>query len=86
MLHPKEDANIRSLRVRIQVTEHDEREPWLIVSSHHEEVELPDDVAFFRWVAEHYPKSRYSVDPDPWAMSPKRFKGRTESPRGCRAF
>ena len=66
------DANIRSLRYGFQLTEHDEKKPWLIVSQRHEEVELPDDAAFYRWIAEHYPKNRYSVDPDPWTMSPKR--------------
>jgi hypothetical protein len=25
---------------------------------------IPDDAASFRWVAEHYPKHRFSVDPD----------------------
>jgi hypothetical protein len=68
-----QDANIRSMRrYGFQLTEHDEQKPWLIVGSRHEEIELPDDAAFFRWVAEHYPKHRYSVDPDPWTTSPNR--------------
>jgi hypothetical protein len=59
-------------RYGFQVTEHDEHRPWLIVSSRHEDVELPDDAAFYSWIAERYPTSRYSIDPDPWTMSPNR--------------
>jgi hypothetical protein len=67
------DANIRSMRrYGFQLTEHDEQKPWLILSQRHEEVELPGDAAFYSWIAKHYPNSRYSVDPDPWTMSPNR--------------
>ncbi len=58
-------------RYGFQLTEHHEHKPWLVINSRHEEVELPDDVAFYSWIAEHYPKHRYSVDPDPWTMSLK---------------
>jgi hypothetical protein len=43
-----------------------------VISSRHEEVELLDDAAFYSWIAERNPRSRYSVDPDPWTMSPNR--------------
>ena len=63
---------VRMRRYGFQLTEHDEKKPWLIVSKRHEEMKLPDDESFFRWTAQNYPRSRYSIDVDPWTLSPKR--------------
>ncbi len=59
-------------RYGFQLTEHDPEKPWLIIDSRHEEIELADDESFFRWAAQNYPRERYSVDVDPWTLSPSR--------------
>jgi hypothetical protein len=66
-------TNIRSMRrYGFHLTEHHPEKPWLIISSRHEEVELPDHESFFEWSAKNYPRERYSVDVDPWTLSPTR--------------
>jgi hypothetical protein len=59
-------------RYGFQLTEHDPQKPWLILNSRHEEIELPDGASFFDWAAKHFPRERYSVDVDPWTLSPAR--------------
>jgi hypothetical protein len=54
------------------VTEHDENQPWIVVGRSHGEVTLADDRSFFEWAAEHWPAPRWSVDLDPWQLSPHR--------------
>ena len=54
------------------ITEHDSERPWLALSSERRSVELPDGVEFFAWARERWPAPRWSVQLDPWQLSPAR--------------
>jgi len=53
------------------VTEHDPEQPWIVVGTSHAQVALPDDVNFYAWAHEHWPAPRWSVQLDPWQLSPR---------------
>ena len=54
------------------VTEHDADQPWIVLGRSHGEVTLADDRGFFEWANENWPPPRWSVDLDPWQLSPHR--------------
>ena len=56
---------------RYTVTEHDPERPWIVLGSNRRQVTLPDDSRFFEWVQEHWPAPRWSVQLDPWQLTPK---------------
>ena len=53
------------------ITEHDPDRPWMVLSSEHRTIKLPDDMNFFGWAREQWPAPRWSVQVDPWELSPK---------------
>ena len=42
--------------------EYDPDQPWVLVSTGHESIELPDDEDFNAWAQTRYPNSRYRVE------------------------
>jgi hypothetical protein len=58
------------------VTEHDTDQPWIVLGRSHATVTLADDRSFFEWASEHWPAPRWSVDLDPWQLSPHRAPSR----------
>ncbi|MGZ4303350.1 MAG: hypothetical protein ACXVSL_00575 [Solirubrobacteraceae bacterium] len=54
------------------VIEHDPARPWVIRGQSHETVQLEEDVPFFEWSAARYPHHRYTVQLDPWSLTPGR--------------
>jgi hypothetical protein len=53
------------------VSEHDPELRWIVREQRHEKVQLDDDVEFFEWSAARYPQDRYTVQLDPWSLTPK---------------
>jgi hypothetical protein len=53
------------------ITEHDATRPWIVVGSEHRTVVLDDEANFFEWSREHFPAPRWSVELDPWQLSPE---------------
>ena len=47
------------------ITEHDPDRPWMVLSSEHRTIELPDGMDFFSWAQEQWPAPRWSVQVDP---------------------
>jgi hypothetical protein len=58
---------------RYTVTEHDPGRPWIVLGSSHGQVALPDEQSFFAWAAEEWPAPRWSVQLDPWQLTPKKW-------------
>ena len=56
---------------QIHVSEHDHEPPWLVREQRYEKVLLDDDVEFFEWSAARTPQDRYTVQLDPWSLTPK---------------
>jgi hypothetical protein len=52
------------------LTEHDPDRPWLVVGQQHRIVTLEDDANFFEWAHKEWPAPRWSVQLDPWELSP----------------
>jgi hypothetical protein len=63
---------VRVAKYRYTVTERDPDRPWIVLGSGSGRVELPDDGSFFEWAREHWPAPRWSVDLDPWQLTPDR--------------
>ena len=53
------------------IIEHDAERPWLVVGHASGTVTLNDDASFFEWAHENWPAPRWSVQLDPWQLSPK---------------
>jgi hypothetical protein len=54
------------------VTEHDPSRPWIVLeASRGLTVELEDAQSFYEWAAKSWPCPRYSVDLDPWQLTPE---------------
>lgn len=53
------------------IPEHDAERPWIVLSSEHRTIELPDGRDFFGWAREQWPSPRWSVELDPWQLAPK---------------
>ncbi len=54
------------------VTEYDAERPWLVLSTSQGKVTLPDGASFFAWAHENWPAPRWTVQLDPWELSPDR--------------
>jgi hypothetical protein len=54
------------------VTEHDPDRPWVVLGSEHHTVTLDDGLEFFKWSSQSWPRSRWTVELDPWQLSPRR--------------
>lgn len=54
------------------ITEHDPDRPWMVLSSEHREIKLPDGQNFFAWAHEHWPEPRWSIDLDPFDLAPRK--------------
>jgi hypothetical protein len=52
------------------LTDHDPNRPWIVLSREHRTVTLEDGVAFFEWAHERWPSPRWTVELDPWQLSP----------------
>lgn len=52
------------------VTEHDPDRPWIVRDQRHETVRLDAGMSFFKWAAGQYPQDRFTVELDPWELSP----------------
>jgi hypothetical protein len=52
------------------VTEHDPERPWIVLGSERQTVTLDDGVDFFEWSSERWPRPRWTVELDPWQLSP----------------
>jgi hypothetical protein len=50
---------------RFTITEYDVDQPWLVVSTEHQRVELPPDVDFRAWASGQWPQPRYRFELDP---------------------
>jgi len=53
------------------ITEHDPDRPWMVLSSEHRTIKLPDGMDFLTWAREQWPAPRWSVQADPWELSPR---------------
>ena len=53
------------------ITEHDPDRPWIVLSSEHRTIKLPDGMDFLTWAREQWPAPRWSVQVDPWELSPR---------------
>ena len=53
------------------ITEHDPERPWMVLSSEHRTIKLPDGMNFFAWSSGQWPAPRWSVELDPWQLAPK---------------
>ena len=63
---------VRVPRYGYTVTEHDRERPWIVRGTEHYIVELDTGQDFFTWAAERWPGERFTVQLDPWALSPRR--------------
>jgi hypothetical protein len=57
------------------VTEHETQRPWIVTGTSHGRVTLPDDTSFFVWARENWPAPRWTVELDPWQLSPDSSDG-----------
>ena len=53
------------------IAEHDPQRPWIVLRLEHRTVELDDGADFFTWAREQWPDPRWSVELDPWQLSPQ---------------
>jgi hypothetical protein len=54
------------------LTRHEPGRPWIIVGREHLTVELEDDAKFFEWAQREWPSERFTVELDPWQLTPER--------------
>jgi hypothetical protein len=52
------------------VTEHDPEQPWLVVGRARHVVTLEANQNFFEWAHERWPAPQWSVELDPYQLSP----------------
>jgi hypothetical protein len=55
---------------RFTLTECDAEQPWIVRARDTQTVTLADDASFFAWAREHWPAPQWSVELDPWQLSP----------------
>jgi hypothetical protein len=53
------------------ITEHDLERPWIVLGRRHDTITLTDEDSFFEWAAANWPRPRWTVEPDPWALTPE---------------
>jgi hypothetical protein len=56
---------------RFTLTEYDPERPWIVLSTEHRAIELPDGSDFFAWARDRWQTPRWSVQLDPWQLAPK---------------
>ena len=56
---------------RFSVVEHDPDQPWVICGQQRRTIELDDDQDFFSWAHAQWPGDRFTVELDPWQLTPK---------------
>jgi hypothetical protein len=54
------------------LTEHDPAKPWIVRGQERQTINLEEGVSFFEYAHEHWPGPRWSVELDPWQLSPTR--------------
>ena len=54
------------------IIERDAARPWIVVGQEHRSVELEDGIDFIRWAREQWPEPRWTIELDPWQLSPDR--------------
>ena len=64
-----------------RITEYDPERPWVVRSSQHRTVELPDGVDFYAWARDRWPAPHWTVELDPWQLSPRFTQERPDDPR-----
>jgi hypothetical protein len=52
------------------ITEHDPDHPWIVRDQRHETVKLDHGINFFAWAAGQYPREHFTIELDPWELSP----------------
>jgi hypothetical protein len=69
---PDQPANICSTlpEYGFTITEHDPDRPRVVLVSEHRTIRAPDGLDFFAWAHEQWPAPRWSVELDPWQLSP----------------
>lgn len=53
------------------VTKYDDERPWIVLGQEHRTVSLDDGISFFEWAHENWPEPRWTVQLDPWQLSPE---------------
>ena len=59
---------------RFTATEHDPKQPWIVLSRDRCTVTLDDGLRFFEWAREEFPPPRWSVEMDPFQLGPDRWR------------
>jgi hypothetical protein len=54
-----------------RVLEHDPERPWVIVGSGRHRIELEAGIDFYEWARERWPPDRFTVELDPWSLTPR---------------
>lgn len=54
------------------ITEHDSARPWIVIGRDQRTVELEEGADFFTWASEQWPEPRWTIELDPWQLSPDR--------------
>jgi hypothetical protein len=54
------------------VVEHDPDRPFIVLGQRHETIDLEDGESFNDWAAGRYPDERFTVELDPYQISPWR--------------
>lgn len=62
---------VRVREVGYTVVQYDRDRPWIVVVQRHETVQLAEDEDFNAWAKARYPEPRFSVQADPWALTPR---------------
>jgi hypothetical protein len=52
------------------ITEHDAERPWIVLETSHQTIVLDDGIEFFEWAAQRWPAPRWTVQLDPWQLTP----------------
>ena len=62
---------VRMTEYGFTLTEHDPDRPWMVLSSEHRTIKLPNNVQFFSWAREQWPSPRWTVQLDPFQLTPR---------------
>jgi hypothetical protein len=63
-------VRLRMCEYGFTITEHDPDRPWMVLSSEHRTIKLPDGLEFFAWARERWPAPRWAVELDRWQLAP----------------
>ena len=62
---------VRMRSYRFTLTEYDPDRPWIVRARDTQTVTLADEASFFEWAHEHWPAPQWSVELDPWQLTPQ---------------